>query len=299
MLSLALPKGSSLERRTLDLFAAAGLGVRRPSDHTYRAEIEYGGIVQVAFYKPREIPDVVESGALDLGLTGGDWVEESGAKVETVTSFTYAKTYDAPWRVVLAVPEAAQARSVGDLDHGIRVATEYPHIARRFFRDAGVRAEVVRSYGATEAKIPELADAVVDVVETGTALRHNGLRVIETIRTCTPQLIAGPSAWNDMGKRAAIQGVARLLGAVRTGASRVLLTVQVPERYLPQVAPLMSAGAWRAGAGLFDADLVVLQGLETREGLPETIDRLMAAGAVDVVESEVGKVLTARKDPLS
>jgi ATP phosphoribosyltransferase len=297
VLSLALPKGSSLERRTLDLFAAAGLRVRRPSDHTYRAEIEYAGLIQVAFYKPREIPDVVESGTLDLGLTGGDWVEESGAKVETVTSFTYAKTYDAPWRVVLAVPAAAQARTVGDLDHGIRVATEYPSITRRFFQDAGVRAEVVQSYGATEAKIPELADAVVDVVETGTALRHNGLRVIETIRTCTPQLIAAPSAWNDAEKRATIQGVARLLSAVRAGTSQVLLTVQVPERHMPQVAPLMSAGAWRAGSGLFDADLVVLQGLAGREGLPETIDRIMAAGAVDVVEADVGKVLTTRENP--
>ncbi|MGA8117020.1 MAG: ATP phosphoribosyltransferase [Actinocatenispora sp.] len=294
MTSLALPKGSSLEQRTLDLFAAAGLGLRRASSRTYRASIEYRGAIQVAFYKPREIPMVVQRGYFDFGLTGADWIEETGAKVEKVTAFSYSKIHDTPWRLVLAVPEEHKARRAYDLGDGLRVATEYPNIGRACFQALGLRAEMIPSYGATEAKIPELADAVIDVVETGTALRHNGLRVVETLRTCTPQLIANPEAFRDTDKRATIQGVARLLDAVHAGASRVLLTVRVGARHLDEVLRLMPEQSWHAGTGVPDASLVVLQGVTARDGIAETVDRLMAAGAVDVMESDVTRLVSAR-----
>lgn len=299
MVSLALPKGSSLERRTLDLFAAAGLEVRRASDRSYRADIEYGGRIQVAFYKPREIPLVVESGAFDFGLTGADWIEETGAKVEPVEAFTYSKTTDRPWRVVLAVPVGHPAESAGDLRPGVRVATEYPNIGRQFFQSVGLPAEMVHSYGATEAKIPELADAIIDVVETGSSLGQNNLRIIDTLRTCTPTLIAGQKAWCDMAKRTRIQKVARLLDSVHAGAARVLLTVRAPSRTLPRVTSSMPERSWRVGTDLADGDLVVVQGLAVRQTLAETIDGILAAGAVDVMESPVGKVVTSRpKHPI-
>lgn len=213
MLSLALPKGSSLERRTLDLFAEAGLEVRRPCERVYRAVIDHDDPIKTVFYKPREIPQVVEAGIFDFGLTGADWIEETSAKVETVTSFSYSKASDNPWLVVLAVSDENTARTVADLPGGVRVATEYVNIGRRYFEDIGLRAEMVRSYGVTEAKIPELAEAIIDVVETGSALRQNGLRAIATVRTCVPQLIASPAAWRDATKRQRIRSVAQMLNA--------------------------------------------------------------------------------------
>ncbi|MFD8921635.1 ATP phosphoribosyltransferase [Streptomyces sp. NPDC059569] len=293
MLSLALPKGSSLERRTLGLFAAAGLEVTRPSERTYRGTIAYNGPIRVAFFKPREIPLVVADGSFDAGLTGADWVEETEAKVESVVSFNYSKTTDSPWRVVLAVPAQHAARTVRDLGQGTRVATEYPTIARRFLQDAGIHADVVHSYGATEAKIPELADAIVDVVETGSTLDHNGLRIIETIRTCTPWFIASPQAWCDAGRQRRIQGMARLLDAAHTRSTNALLTVRVPAHCLERVARSMPERSWRIGAGLHGTDLVVVQGLAQRAGLPDTIDRLLEAGALDVTQTDGGMTTSA------
>ncbi|MFK0257428.1 ATP phosphoribosyltransferase [Streptomyces sp. NPDC090445] len=293
MLSLALPKGSSLERRTLDLFAAAGLDVTRPSEGAYRGTIAYGGPVRIAFFKPREIPLVVAAGTFDAGLTGADWIEETGAKVESVVSFTYSKATDAPWRVVLAVPDQHAAQTVQDLGHGTRIATEYPSITRRFLQDAGIRADVVHSYGATEAKIPELADAIVDVVDTGSSLDHNGLRIITTIRTCTPWLIASPQAWRDVDRQRRIQGMARLLDAAQARSANALLTVRVPAHCLHRVARSMPERSWRVGVGLHDTDLVVVQGLAQRAGLPDIIDHLLEAGALDVTQTDGGMTTAA------
>ncbi|MEU8377991.1 ATP phosphoribosyltransferase [Streptosporangium sp. NPDC048865] len=296
MISLALPTGS-LERRALELFAAAGLDVRRPSERSYRGTIEYAGTVRVAFYKPREIPLVVQSGSFDVGLTGADWIEETGAEVEVVESFDYSRNTEKPWRLVLAVPADHPATSVADLDDGVRMATEYPNIGRRFFLEAGRRAEVVVSYGATEAKIPELADVMVDVVETGHSLRQNNLRVIETIRTCGVQLIANPAAYADEGRNAVIRKVARLLRGAWTGPANVLLTVRAPADRLPEVTLVMPGRSWRAGAELADENMVVLQGVLSSRDVPETIDVLLSAGAVDVTETGIGLLATNAARP--
>ncbi|MFG1957417.1 ATP phosphoribosyltransferase [Nonomuraea sp. NPDC049028] len=292
MVSLALPKGSYLERPILSLFTAAGLDVRRTSDRSYRASIEYGDRLKVAFYKPREIPLVVESGAFDLGLTGTDWIEETGAKVEFVEAFTHVVGADPPWRMVLAVPGDHPAESADDLLPGIRVVTEYPKIARQFFESRSVPAEVIHSFGAGEAKIPELADAVIDVDGPDSAMAHHHMRIICTLRSCVPHLIASPAAWRDADRRTRIQKVARLLGSVGAGAACALLTVRTSARDLPRVARSMPEPSWRAGTGLADADLVVLQGLAPRRNLAETIDGVLTAGALDVIESQVAKWVT-------
>jgi ATP phosphoribosyltransferase len=289
MVSLALPKGSHLEQPVLALFAAAGLDVRRASDRSYRAGIDYGGRIEVAFYKPREIPPAVECGAFDLGVTGTDWLEETGAKVELVAALTCGPT----WRLVLAVPAGHPARGVGGLPAGVRVATEYPKIARQFFQSERLPARVVHSFGATEAKVPELADAVIETDGAGSALEHHDMRVIGTLRTCVPQLVAGPAAWRDPDRRATIERVARLLGSVGAAAAHVLLTVRTPSRNLPKVAASMPERSWRSGAGLADGGLVVVQGLAARRSLAVTVGDILAAGAVDVIESRVGKMVTA------
>lgn len=292
MTSLILPKGSSLERRTIDLFAAAGLPVQRRSEASYRGRITYHEPIDVSFYKPREIPSVIEAGYFDFGLTGADWVEDAAAQVECVSSFSFGKALDTLWRLVLAVPEDHPARCVADLPESIRVATEYTRIGAAFFADHGRKAEIVRSYGATEAKIPELADAVIDVSETGTALRNNGLRLLAVVRTCGPQLIANTAALADPGRRRIIQGVARLLRSVATASSRTLLTIRVDIDYLDAVRGLMPAGSWQVGQDITDSDTVVMQGVFDRTGLAEKLDELLIAGAIDVIESGPSRLLT-------
>ncbi len=292
MISLALPKGSSLEQRSLDLFKAAHLPLRRASEHSYRAKIDYDCPVQVVFYKPREIPQIVEQGLFDVGLTGADWIEESGAKVEVVRSFGYSKTTNRPWRIVLAVREDHPARTTAELAPGLRVATEYVSISRNYFARIGVPATIVASYGATEAKIPELADAVVDVVETGSSLKHNGLRIIETIRTCDAQLIVNPAAWLQPAKRERILGIARLLAAAHAGPAHTLLTVQVPMRHLAAVTAAMPDRSWRLGSGLGEERLIVLQGTARTDTVVHTIAALTSVGALHIVESAVSSVIS-------
>ncbi len=170
MLRLVLPKGS-LERATFQLFEDADLAVTRGSDVDYRGSIDDPRVNEVMVLRPQEIPRYVESGMFDLGITGRDWVEETGADVETLTELHYSKATARPIRMVLAVAGDNPAESVNDLPSGVRVQTEYPELTRRFFADAGVDAQITLSYGATEAKIPEIADAVVEITETGRALR--------------------------------------------------------------------------------------------------------------------------------
>ena len=195
MLRLVLPKGS-LERATFQLFEDADLAVTRGSDVDYRGSIDDPRVNEVMVLRPQEIPRYVESGMFDLGITGRDWVEETGADVETLTELHYSKATARPIRMVLAVAGDNPAESVNDLPSGVRVQTEYPELTRRFFADAGVDAQITLSYGATEAKIPEIADAVVEITETGRALRAAGLKVIDTIVVSYTELIANPASYD-------------------------------------------------------------------------------------------------------
>ncbi len=162
MLRLVLPKGS-LERATLELFEAADLAVLRGSDVDYRATIEDPRVSDVRILRPQEIPQYVAEGLFDLGITGRDWIEETASDVATLGELRYSKATSRPVRVVLAVADDSPARSVGDLAPGTRVSTEYPELTRRFMEANGVDADVRLSHGATEAKIPEIADAVVEI----------------------------------------------------------------------------------------------------------------------------------------
>src|SRR5215470_2685338 len=169
MLSLVLPKGS-LERATLDLFDAADLTVRRSSDRDYHASIDDPRIDRVRFLRPQEIPSYVERGLFDFGITGRDWITETGADVASLGELQYSKTTSDPVRVVLAVPATQPWRTTADLPEGVRISTEYPSLTRRHLEDHGVKAVVIASYGATEAKVPDIVDAIVDVTETGASL---------------------------------------------------------------------------------------------------------------------------------
>src|SRR5919204_6870905 len=210
MLRVVLPKGS-LERATLQLFEDADLGILRSSDVDYRASIDDPRVVDVTILRPQEIPRYVADGLFDLGVTGRDWIEETGADVVSLGRLAYSKASRDPVRVVLAVHDDAPVHSAKELAPGSRVSTEYPELTRRFLSAQGVEADIRLSYGATEAKVPDIADAVVEITETGRALRAAGLRIIDTILVSYTELIANKAAYEDPAKRHAMHQIHTLL----------------------------------------------------------------------------------------
>src|SRR5215470_2079813 len=210
MLRLVLPKGS-LERSTLQLFDDADLAVSRGSDVDYRGTVDDPRVDEVRILRPQEIPQYVADGCFDVGITGRDWIEERNADVVTLTELHYSKATARPIRVVLAVAADSPAQTVTDLPSGLVVHTEYPELTRRFFAKHGVDADVQLSYGATEAKVPDIADAVVEITETGRALRAAGLRILDTILVSYTELIANPASHADPDKRHAMHQLHTLL----------------------------------------------------------------------------------------
>ncbi|HEY6530843.1 MAG TPA: ATP phosphoribosyltransferase, partial [Acidimicrobiales bacterium] len=180
MLKLVLPKGS-LEKATLELFEAADLKVSRDSAVQYKATIDDPRVAEVRILRPQEIPQYVAEGLFDLGITGRDWVEETASDVESLGELQYSKATSNPVRIVVGVPQDSLVEKVEDLPSGVRVSSEYPELTRRFFADKGIDADVRLSYGATEAKVPDIVDCVVDGTETGRALRAAKLKVIGEI----------------------------------------------------------------------------------------------------------------------
>ncbi|HZA87819.1 MAG TPA: ATP phosphoribosyltransferase, partial [Acidimicrobiales bacterium] len=173
MLKVVLPKGS-LEKATLALFEAADLTVHRSSTVEYNASIDDPRIDEVRILRPQEIAGYVADGLFDLGITGRDWVEETAADVVTLGQMRYSKASSRPIRLVVAVPQASPVERVDDLPQGVKVSTEYPELTRRYFQKRGIDADIRLSYGATEAKVPDIVDCIVEITETGRALRAAG-----------------------------------------------------------------------------------------------------------------------------
>ena len=240
MLSVVLPKGS-LERATLDLFDAADLTVQRSSDRDYHASIDDPRIDKVRFLRPQEIPSYIERGLFDLGITGRDWIAETEADVVSLGELRYSKATSQPVRVVLAVPNSASWQSAADLPEGVRISTEFPSLTRRFLDSHGVKAMVIPSYGATEAKVPDIVDAIVDLTETGSSLRKNGLRILETLLTSYTELIASAQAFADPAKRAAMEDIALLLRGSIQARGNVLLKLNVAADNLAAVTDMLPA----------------------------------------------------------
>ncbi len=226
VLQLVLPKGS-LEKATLELFAAADLTVSRSSQVDYRASIADPRIDEVRILRPQEIPTYVADGLFDLGTTGRDWIEETGAEVVSIGELEYSKATPNPIRVVLAVGGDSPFATVADLPQGARVSTEYPELTRRFLEKNGIHADVRLSYGATEAKVPDIADAVVEITETGRALKAAGLRVIDTLLVSRTELVANPVAAADPVRRHAMGQILTLLQGALEARGKVLLKLNV------------------------------------------------------------------------
>jgi len=290
VLSLVLPKGS-LERATLELFDAADLTVRRSSDRDYHASIDDPRIDRVRFLRPQEIPSYIERGLFDLGITGRDWITETGAEVASLGELKYSKATADPVRVVLAVPEASPWRSVADLPEGVRISTELPATTSRYLEANGVKAMVIPSHGATEAKVPDIVDAIVDLTETGSSLRRNGLRILDTLLTSYTELVANTDAYADAGKRTAMEDIALLLrGAIRARGN-VLLKLNVPTARLQAVTEMLPAMSSPTITALARGDMNAVESVVPKGRVNTLIPALKAAGAIDILEIPISKIV--------
>ena len=291
MLRVVLPKGS-LEKATLELFEQADLAVHRSSDVDYRASIDDPRVAEVKILRPQEIPRYVAEGMFDLGITGRDWIEETGAEVVSLGELHYSKATARPIHVVLAVAEDSPARSVADLGgRTVRVSTEYVELTRRFFEKAGVPADVMLSYGATEAKVPDIADAVVEITETGRALRAAKLRIIETILVSFTELIANPVAYEDAAKRHAMHQLHTLLEGTLEARGHVLVKLNVHGDSLQQVIDILPSMKSPTVSQLFGGDDFAVETVVPKATINTLIPSLKDAGATDIIELPLAKIV--------
>jgi ATP phosphoribosyltransferase len=286
---MVLPKGS-LERATLELFEAADLPVQRSSSVDYQATIDDPRIDSVRILRPQEIPIYVEEGLFDIGITGRDWVEETNSTVESLGELKYSKATSKPIRLVVAVAGDNPAESVKDLPSGVRVQSEYPELTKRFFADNGVEAIVRLSYGATEAKIPDIADVVVEITETGRALRAAGLKVIDTILTSYTEVIANPASAADPEKAKAMEQIMTLLNGVLDARGKVLLKLNVSESDRDAVLAVLPSMKSPTVSPLFDGGFAVESVVEKNQ-INLVIPALREAGATDLVEMPISKIV--------
>lgn len=290
MIKLVIPKGS-LEEQTLALLRDADLPVRRSGDREYNARIDDDRISQVAILRPQEIGKYVEEGLFDLGITGLDWIHETASDVEILADFPYAKTGSGGnLRIVLAVLKDSGVRRPEDLPAGTKVATEYPNIARGYFEKLGVPARVILSAGATEAKVPGIVDAIVEITETGSTLEAHGLVIIDDILFTSTKLIANRQSWADPEKRKVIEQIMTLLTSTIAARGKVLLKMNVSrprEQALLDLLPsLESPTVSHLANGDCAIETVVEKGL-----LADLIPRLKEGGATGILEIPLGKVV--------
>jgi ATP phosphoribosyltransferase len=291
MLSIVLPKGS-LERATLQLFEDADLALSRSSDVDYRGSIDDPRVADVRILRPQEIPRYVAEGRFDLGITGRDWIEETGADVVSLAQLHYSKATARPIRVVLAVAADSPADKVDDLPRsGLRVHTEYPGLTQRYFDRHGIDADVVLSYGATEAKVPDIADAVVEITETGRALRAAGLKIVDTILESYTELIASPQAHADPEKRRAMEQLRTLLEGALEARGRVLIKLNVDRPYLDAVIALLPALKAPTVSQLFGDDAFAVETVVAKREINTLIPALVDAGATGIIELPISKIV--------
>lgn len=290
MLRLVLPKGS-LEKATLELFRDADLSVERSSEVDYRAKIDDPRIQEVRILRPQEISSYVSQGLFDLGITGRDWIEETSADVVSLGQLQYSKATSRPIQVVLAVPSASAWESISDLKDGVRVSTEYPNLTRAYFARAGIDVSVVFSYGATEAKVPDIADAVVEITETGRALRAAGLRIIDTLLVSHTELIANRASFEDASKRHAMQQILSLLQGTLSARSKVLVKLNVSEEDLPKIIEELPAMKSPTVSKLFGDSGFAVEAVVPRHTINTLIPSLKDHGATDILEIPLSKIV--------
>ena len=290
MLKLVLPKGS-LEEQTLRLFEAADLRVRRGTTRDYHGTVDDDRIERVSILRPQEIPLYVQDGLFDLGITGQDWIAETEADVEVLTTLSYARSGAGHGtQVVLAVPNEHPADSAKQIPPGTRISTEFLKLTERFFADLGIDVKVVWSYGATEAKVPEIVDAIVDITETGNTLRAHGMKIIETLLHSEPVLIANRDALADETKRAAMEDVRTLLLGALRAEGRVLIKLNVGEDRLQAVLAVVPSMKAPTVSPLSEGGYAI-EAVVDKRGVNRLIPDLKTAGATDILELPISKIV--------
>jgi len=282
-----LPKGS-LEEATIGLFRRAGF-VLHNTERSYFPRIDDPEL-EPMLVRPQEMARYVEDGILDVGITGYDWVQESGCTVVEVMELPYSKSTRNPVQWVLAVPIDSDVQSVKQL-RGKRIATELVNVTKQYLARNGVNADVEFSWGATEVKPPFLADAIVEATETGTSLRANGLRIVETVLESTPRLIANERSWQDKQKRTKIENVALLLKGALDAGTMVGLKMNVAKESLEKVLAVLPAMRNPTVAPLSDPDWVDIETVIEERVVRELIPKLIRAGAEGIVEYPLNKVI--------
>ncbi|MDP4976741.1 MAG: ATP phosphoribosyltransferase [Ilumatobacteraceae bacterium] len=289
MLRIVLPKGS-LEKATFELFEAADLTIRRSSSVDYKATIDDPRIIDVRILRPQEIPQYVAEGLFDIGITGRDWVEETQSDVESLGELKYSKATSDPVKVVVAVAGDSPAQTVADLPHGVRVSSEYPSLTERYFADRGIKADVRLSYGASEAKIPDIADCIVDITETGRALRAAGLRVIDTMLVSYTEMIANKDSYADPAKRHAMGQLMTLLLGTLDARGKVLVKLNVGSEDLQKVLAVLPSAKSPTISELAGGGFAVESVVEKRT-INTLIPALKDAGASDLLELPISKIV--------
>ena len=286
-LKLGIPKGS-LENATVDLFRRAGFQIT-VSSRSYFPAIDDPEI-ECMLIRAQEMARYVEGGVLDAGLTGRDWVQENDAQVETVADLIYAKQSFGKVRWVLAVPESSPVKSVKDLQGKI-IATELVAATERYLKSHGVTAKVEFSWGATEVKPPELADAIVEVTETGSSLRANKLRIVETVMESNTQLIANVDAWKDAWKRRKLEDMRMLLEGAINALGKVGLMLNVEKKNLQSVLGVLPALKKPTISPLSEGDWLALNTILDETTVRTISPRLKEAGAQGIVEYPLNKIV--------
>jgi ATP phosphoribosyltransferase len=290
MLRLVIPKGS-LEELTLGVLEQADLSVRRSSSRDYHGTIEDPRIDRVSILRPQEIPRYVQEGYFDLGITGRDWVEETEAEVEILTELAYSGREGGQARIVLAVPQESPAMRASDLAAESRISTEYPTITRTAFEKLGIPVNVILSYGATEAKVPEIVDAVVEVTESGSTLRRNGLKIIETLLETNTVLIANRASVADPVKRQAMGDIQMLLEGALDARGRVLVKLNVAEADLQSVIDILPAMKAPTVSKLSSGEDYAVETVVEKSKINVLIPQLKERGASDIIELPIAKIV--------
>jgi ATP phosphoribosyltransferase len=289
MISIALPKGS-LEAQTLQLFREADLEVKR-TDRDYNPRIDDPRIGKVKILRPQEIPTYVERGYFDMGISGLDWVRETTSDVVEVANLSYSKTGEGNVRIVVAVHHDEPIQTITQIRQDSRVTTEYPNLTKEFFASLGIQVQLFHSFGASEAKVPDLMDVVVDLTETGTTLRQNGLKIIGQIMESYTVIIANKISWEDQQKRREIEEIRTLLFGVIEARHKVLLTMNVPTRAMERIVATLPAMKKPTVSRLHGIDYYSIQTVVPKSAVNQLIPKLKECGAEDILEIPITKIV--------
>src|ERR687891_103693 len=291
MLRLVIPKGS-LEEQTLALLEAADLPLRRSSDRDYHGTVDDPRIDRVSILRPQEIPRYVEEGFFDLGITGRDWVEETESDVEILTELAYSgRSGGGVVRIVLAVAGDSTVERADQMPPESKISTEYPTITQRTFEKLGIPVRIFTSYGATEAKVPEIVDAIVELTETGSTLRRHGMRIVETLLESQTVLIANRASHADPAKRQAMRDLETLLVGALAARGKVLVKLNVSEENLDRVLEILPAMKAPTVSRLSHEHDFAVETVVEKGRINTLIPQLKERGATDIIELPISKIV--------